>query len=64
MVKYKPTLYDRLDDFYFVARMPNFHNNIPSSIFYGSVMPAIFRIARTSSSITIFMKKPVQWQYE
>ena len=33
MVKYKTKLYDRLDDFYFVARMPNFHSNIPLSIF-------------------------------
>lgn len=57
--KISTKLHDKRDDFFFVVCMPNFHGNIPISIFYGSVMPAIFLIAR-SSSVIIFMKKPVQ----
>ena len=51
-------LYDKRDDFhFFIVRMPNFHSNIPSSIFYGTVFSEILRIARASSSFASFSGK-------
>ena len=35
--KISTTLYDKHEDFFFVC-MPNFHSNIPSSVFYGTVI--------------------------
>ena len=53
-------LFDKRDDFtFFIVRMPNFHSNIPSSIFYGTVMSEVLRIARSCSSITSFNEKCV-----
>ena len=37
--------------------MPKFHSNIPSSVFYGTVMSEILRIARSSSSVVIIYEK-------
>ena len=37
--------------------MPSFHSNIPSSIFYPTVMSEVLRIARASSSVTGFNEK-------
>ena len=50
-------LYDKRDDFsFFIVRMPNFASDIPSSIFYGSVLSEI-RIARASSYFDDFSMK-------
>ena len=51
-------LYDKRDDFsFFIVRMPNFDSNIPSSIFYGSVLSEILRIARASCYFEDFFVK-------
>ena len=42
-------LYDKRDDFpFFVVRMPDRSSNIPSYIFYGTIMSEIIRIARST----------------
>ena len=54
----KTKLYEKRDDFpFFIVRMSNFHNNIPSSIFYGTMVSGIFRIEKSSSSLAIFYEK-------
>ena len=51
-------LYDKHDDFsFFIVRMPNFHCNIRSSIFYGIVVSKILRIATLSSFVISFYEK-------
>ena len=51
-------LYDKRDDFsFFIVRMPNLHSNIPSSVFYGTVMSEVLRIARASSLFSDFSEK-------
>ena len=42
---------------FFIVCMPNFHSNIPSSVFYGTMMPEILRIARSSCSFISFYEK-------
>ena len=40
-------LFDKRDDFpFFIVRMPDLSGNIPSHVFYGSVMSEFLRIAR------------------
>ena len=52
------TLYDKRDDFsFFIVRMPNFDSNIPSTIFYGTVLSELLRIARASSFFEDFFTK-------
>ena len=42
-----PKLYDKRDGFpFFIIRMPDLSGNIPSHVFYGSVMSEFLRIAR------------------
>ena len=42
-------LFDKRDNFpFFIVRMPDLNGNIPSHIFYGSVMSEILRIARST----------------
>ena len=42
-------LYDKRDEFpFFVVRMPDRSSNIPSYIFYGTIMSEIIRIARST----------------
>ena len=56
--KISSKIYDKREDFsFFIVRMPNIHSNIPSSIFYGTVLSEILRIARATSSFLNFSKK-------
>ena len=42
-------LFDKRDDFpFFIVRMPDLRGNIPSHVFYGSVMSEFLRIARST----------------
>ena len=52
--KISSKLYDKDDK---DVRMPNIHSNIPSSIFYGTVMSEVLRIARITSSYVNFTNK-------
>ena len=55
--KISTKLYDKCDDF-FIVRMSKFRSNIPSSVFYGTVISMILRITKLSFSIIyVFMKK-------
>ena len=45
--KYVYKLFDKRNDFpFFIVRMPDYSGNIPSHVFYGSVMSEFLRIAR------------------
>ena len=49
---------DKRDDLPFcIVRMPKFHSNIQSFVFYGTVMSEILRISRSSSSVIGFNEK-------
>jgi len=51
-------LYDKRDDFsFFIVRMPNFHSKIPATIFYGTAISEMLRIARVTSSFLNFTSK-------
>ena len=42
-------LFDKRDGFpFFIVRMPDLNGNIPSHVFYGSVMSEFLRIARST----------------
>lgn len=48
-------LYDKRDAFpFFIVRMPDLTGNIPSSMFYGSILSEFLRIARTTLYIDEF----------
>ena len=50
--------FDKRDDFpFFIVRMPDLGGNIPSHIFYGSVMSEILRIARATLLYQDFLIK-------
>ena len=49
-------LFDKRDNFpFFIVRMPNLNGNIPSHVFYGSVMSEFLRIARCTLLYTDFL---------
>ena len=49
-------LFDKRNDFpFFIVRMPNLNGNIPSHVFYGSVMSEFLRIARCTMLYTDFL---------
>ena len=51
-------LFDKRDDFpFFIVRMPDLGGNIPSHVFYGSVMSEILRIARATLLYQDFLIK-------
>ena len=51
-------LFDKRDDFPFsIVRMPDLSGNIPSFIFYGSIMSEFLRIARCTRLITNFLPR-------
>ena len=51
-------LYEKRDGLsFFIVRMTNFHSNIPSSVFYVTVMSDILCITRSSSSVIGFFWK-------
>ena len=51
-------LFDKRDNFYFfIVRMPHFDSNIPSSIFYGSILSEFLRIARNTLLLEEFVPK-------
>ena len=51
-------LFDKRDNFpFFIVRMPDLSGNIPSHIFYGSVMSEFLRIARATLLYTDFLPK-------
>ena len=51
-------LFDKRDDFPFsIVRMPDLSGNIPSFIFYGSIMSEFLRIARCTRLITNFIPR-------
>ena len=46
-------LFDKRDDFpFFIVRMPDKGGNIPSFVFYGSVLSEFLRVARTTMTFT------------
>ena len=48
-------LFDKRDDFPFsILRMPDLSGNIPSFIFYGSIMSEFLRIARSTRLVENF----------
>ena len=47
--KYIYKLFDKRDNFsFFIVRMPDLSGNIPSHVFYGSIMSEFLRIARST----------------
>ena len=51
-------LFDKRDNFpFFIVRMPDLSGNIPSHVFYGSVMSEILRIARATLLYKDFLVK-------
>ena len=51
-------LFDKRDDFPFsIVRMPDLSGNIPSFIFYGSIMSEFLRIARCTRLIEDFIPR-------
>ena len=54
-------LYDKRDSFnFFIVRMPQMSSNIPSAIFYGSVLSEFLRIARCTLLFEDFIPKANQ----
>ena len=50
-------LFEKRDGFpFFIVRMPDLSGNIPSHVFYGSVMSEFLRIARCTLLYTDFLK--------
>ena len=50
-------LFDKRDGFpFFIVRMPDLNGNIPSHVFYGSVMSEFLRVARCTLLYTDFLK--------
>ena len=51
-------LFDKRDNFPFsIVRMPDLSGNIPSHIFYGSIMSEFLRIARATLLLTDFIPR-------
>ena len=51
-------LFDKRDDFPFsIVRMPDLSGNIPSFIFYGSIMSEFLRIARSTRQVEDFLPR-------
>ena len=51
-------LFDKRDDFPFsIVRMPDLSGNIPSFIFYGSIMSEFLRIARCTRQVENFIPR-------
>ena len=51
-------LFDKRDDFpFFIVRMPNLSSDIPSYVFYGSLMSEFLRIARCTLRISDFCSR-------
>ena len=51
-------LYDKRDDYpFFIIRMPDLRGNIPSYIFYGSILSEVVRIARCTLKYIDFVPK-------
>ena len=51
-------LFDKRDDFPFsIVRMPDLNGNIPSTMFYGSVMSEFLRIARCTLLLEDFVPR-------
>ena len=49
-------LFDKRDDFpFFIVRMPDLSGNIPSHVFYGSIMSEFLRIARCTLRYADFL---------
>ena len=49
-------LFDKRDNFpFFIVRMPDLGGNIPSHVFYGSVMSEFLRIARSTLLYSDFL---------
>ena len=57
MTKFQLSRVINVTVFFFIVSMPKFHSNIPSSIFYETVMFKILRIARSFSSVVSFYEK-------
>ena len=54
-------LYDKRDNFnFFIVRMPQMSSNIPSSVFYGSILSEFLRIARCTLLFKDFSPKAVE----
>merc|ERR1712141_367476 len=55
---YEYKLFDKPDDFPFsIVRMPDLTGNIPSSMFYGSIMSEFLRIARCALLLSDFVPR-------
>ena len=53
-------LFDKRDGFpFFIVRMPDLHGNIPTHVFYGSVMSEFLRIAHCTLYYTDFLRSSV-----
>ena len=53
-------LFDKRDGFpFFIVQMPDLSGNIPSHVFYGSVMSEFLRIARCTLLYTDFLKSAI-----
>ena len=53
-------LFDKRDDFpFFIVRMPDLSGNIPSHVFYGSVMSEFLRISRCTLQYPDFLKSAI-----
>ena len=51
-------LFDKRDKFpFFIVRLPQLNSNIPSTIFYGSIMTEFLRIARCTLSVEDFIPR-------
>ena len=54
-------LFDKRDKFpFFIVRMPQLSSNIPSTIFYGSVMSEFLRIARCTLRVEDFIPRAAE----
>ena len=58
-------LYNKRDSFnFFIVRMPQMSSNIPSAIFYGSVLSEFLRIARCTLLFEDFFLKQTSYSTE
>ena len=56
--KFQYKLFDKRDNFnFFIVRMPNLTSNIPTSVFYGSILSEFLRIARSTLLFKDFCPK-------
>ena len=53
-------LFDKRNDFpFFIVRMPDLNGNIPSHVFYGSIMSEFLRIARCTLKYSDFLPSAI-----